>query len=93
MLDLDQVAPRKFEFALDGEAHAIPTLDSLGADVVLGYLEGGGLERPQLVRLFRETMEAHAPGTLAKLTIRQLNALLEGWQATGDAGESSGSSD
>lgn len=93
MLNLDDIKPRTMEFVLDGVTYAVPTLDALDADPVLAIIDKGEIDRSAIIGLFRGVLAKHAAGALERLTLAQLHALLAEWQKTGDAGESSPSSD
>lgn len=93
MLNLDDIQPRVMEFRLGGETYAVPTLDALEADPVLSLIEGGNVDRADIINLFRSVLDKHAKGAVEHMTLAQLHALLAEWQRTGDAGESSPSSD
>ena len=93
MLNLDDIKPRVMEFRLGGETYAVPTLDALDADPVLAIIDKGDVNRADIINLFRATLDKHAKGAVEHMTLAQLHALLAEWQKTGDAGESSPSSD
>ena len=93
MLNLDDIQPRVMEFRLCGETYAVPTLDALEADPVLSLIEDGNVDRADIINLFRSVLDKHAKGAVEHMTLAQLHALLAEWQRTGDAGESSPSSD
>lgn len=93
MLNLDDIQPRVMEFRLGGETYAVPTLDALEADPVLSLIEGGNVDRADIINLFRAVLDKHAKGAVERMTLAQLHALLAEWQKSGDAGESSPSSD
>lgn len=94
MLDLDAVEARTFDFALGGKTYTVPTIDCMDAELALDVTESGeGIGRADMVELFRKVMAKHAPGALGKMNAAQLNKLIDAWKGTGDAGESSASSD
>lgn len=92
MLNLDDIKPRTMEFAIGGRQYAIPTIDSLDADTIVDVIEGGA-GSVEYIKLFRGVLAKHAPEALGSMTVAQMNALLKEWQKTGNAGESSPSSD
>lgn len=93
MLNLDEIAPRSFGFQLGGKTYQIPTLDSIGAAPVLDLIEGGGDATAGTTALFRAILAEHAPEAMEVLTVAQLKALTTAYMRTGNAGESSPSSD
>ena len=93
MIDLDAIQPKTLDFTLGGASYSIPTLDALQADAVLDLIDKGDVSRNDVIALFRGVIATHAPGALKDMTVERLKALLDAWQATGDVGESSPSSD
>lgn len=93
MINLDDIKPRMMEFQLGGETYAIPMLDAMDADPVLDMIQRGEIDRADIIGLFRTVLAKHAPNALESMSVAQLHALLGAWQKTGDAGESSASSD
>lgn len=92
MLNLDAIKPRTVDFELGGEKYSLPSIDALDADNVLGLVMDGGTS-VDMMALFKAVLEKHAPGALEKMRVDQMRALLGEWQKSGNAGESSPSSD
>ncbi|HAM15354.1 MAG TPA: hypothetical protein DCP91_05760 [Eggerthellaceae bacterium] len=93
MIDLDTIPTSTMDFQLGGETYTIPTLDALDADNVLMLLDKESVNRSDVIAMFRNVLETHAPGALKSMTMAQLTSLLVAWRGTGDVGESSPSSD
>lgn len=93
MIDLDAIKPSTMDFQLDGETYSVPTLDTLDAENVLDLLNKETVSRTDILAMFREVIQKHAPNALGHMTLAQLKALLDAWESTGSAGESSPSSD
>lgn len=88
MLNLDDIKPRGMEFELGGKSYSVPTIDAMDADPVLDLLtKGEGVERADVITLFRAVLERHAPDALRQMTLAQLKALVAEWTKTGDVGE------
>ena len=93
MLDLDAIEPRSYEFRHNGRTYAVPTLDSLEADVLLDLVDGGSVDATAALDLFLSVLDEHAPGAREGMTLAKLKLLLADWQKSGNVGESSPSSD
>ncbi len=93
MLNLDDIKPRMIEFTLGDKKYAIPSIDGLDADTAFDLIERGDNGRAENVALFKAVLDKHAPGARAKMKLVQMREILADWQKSGNAGESSTSSD
>lgn len=96
MLDFStEDAARSFEFAVNGEVHSVPTVDSLPVDIVIDlsrrYRDAGAAGGEVLAEFVRALFEKHAPGVCELLTAAQYAQLCAAYMDTLgglDAGES-----
>ena len=93
MLNLDDIRPRAIEFTIKGRKYAIPSIDGLDADTAFDLIERGDTGRADTVALFKAVLDKHAPGARADMNVAQMREILADWQKSGNAGESSTSSD
>ena len=93
MLNLDDIKPRTVEFTLGGKEYAIPSIDGLDADTAFDLIGRGDTGRADTIALFKATLDEHAPGARANMSVAQIRAILADWQKSGNVGESSPSSD
>ena len=93
MLNLDDIRPRAIEFTIKGKEYAIPSIDGLDADTAFDLIERGDTGRSDTVALFKAVLDKHAPGARADMNVAQMREILADWQKSGNAGESSTSSD
>ena len=93
MLNLDDIKPRTVEFTLGGKEYVIPSIDGLDADTAFDLIERGDSGRAVTMELFKAVLDKHAPGARAEMNLAQMREILADWQKSGNAGESSTSSD
>lgn len=99
MLDFSTDEKPVFEFAVNGDAYAVPRFDALPVDAVMSLLkeqhaataEGGIDAGNDVVNAFiRALFDEHAPGACELLTVAQYRALMDAYMAASgvDVGES-----
>lgn len=88
MLEIQTAEPRKFAFAVDGDAYSVPLLTDMPYDVIKSLLEARKTgDAMQISEWFISFFETHAPGCTAKLSYNQIVALLESYDKACNTGE------
>lgn len=91
MFDLKAPSGGTFDFRIEGKrkVYSIPKAKNLPASVAFDLSEAAKSgEGIQATRIFLDMLERHCPGLTDSLTIDQLTALVDAWQAEMTMGES-----
>lgn len=94
MLNLDEITVPPFEFQIHGKAYSVPAINGLEVEPVLDMIiDDKPMTRADLTELFRSVVRKYAPDALEGMTIEQFKRISTEYMNSGNAGESSPSSD
>lgn len=89
MFKLQRVAPRYFEFEVEGREgkHRIVAVDSISQEDLDAYIDAAEKGNTAINRWARDLFERECPGAIEGLTAREFNDLLAAWRDGADLGE------